>query len=139
MDDHLGVRFAQKLGAPGDELLPKLGKILDNSVMYYRETTVGAHMRVGVGVVGRAVGRPAGVTYAGFAAYFGALDLFAKVLDFAGGFDHREASAAGDGDSRGVVPAVLELFKSFQQYGSGLPPAGKSDYTAHNVKLLSVF
>ena len=72
-------------------------------------------MRVGVDLVGFAVGGPAGVADAeDFAGVFGGQGLF-QGGDSAGGFKDADAAARHQGHARGVISAIFEPLEAFDQ------------------------
>ena len=60
---YLGIGLADKLNPFSDKLVFKVEIVFDNTVVNNGDFAVAAAVRVGVGVRGRAVGSPTGVTY----------------------------------------------------------------------------
>ncbi len=96
---------------------------------------------VGMGVAfgGSAVGGPAGVGHADVTGG----ETGASV--FEGGFEDGDASdgaadvefsGVADADAGGVVPAVFEAFKSFQEEGLGVLFSNVGDNSTHAIDLL---
>ena len=61
----LGVGLGEQVVAVALELVAQLGEVLDDPVVHHRDAALLAEVRVRVGVVGGAVGGPAGVPDAG--------------------------------------------------------------------------
>ena len=91
------------------EVGAQVGEVLDDAVVHDGDPAGRVGVRVGVAVVGRAVGGPAGVAHAGRAGDRAVGEFLVQVLDAAGLLgDLQRAVRADDGDARGVVAAVLE-------------------------------
>ena len=130
----LGVGLAAERVALGEQLGLDLGEVLDDAVVDDGELVVVGQVRVGVGVGGAAVRRPAGVADAGGAvgervrrcrSSRRTPSLPARLRM------PRSPSRVDDGDARGVVAAVLEPRQSGQEDGLALPRAHVSDDSTH--------
>ena len=100
--------------------------------MHHGELTIAACMRVSVFIRRRAVGRPAGVTYACGAVYIlAALCLFRKVFNSFGSFAHRQIIIVKYRYSGRIVAPVFKSFKTLKQKSRRLCFTCKSNYSAH--------
>ena len=134
MGHHLGVGLAGEHPALADQLGLQLGEILDDAVVHHRHPA--GDVRVGVLLVGRAVGSPAGVADAGpgvqrvllqHRLQFAQLARRPAALELA--VDHRRHPG-------GVVAAVLQPLQALDQPGHNLGPADDADDAAHGVDSL---
>ena len=132
MDDHLGVRLAQKDAAAGRELLAQGRVVFDDAVVDDGELAVVADVGVGVQVSGRAVGGPAGVAYAGVPGQVrAAVRLFTQCLDAPAGLGELQPGLAHDGETCRVVAPVFQGLQPLQQHRRRLAPACEADDSAH--------
>ncbi len=132
MHHHLRIRLAFKMVAPVGQLPAKLHIVFNDAVVYHGEFAVAAGMGMGVGIRGRAMGRPAGVANAAEARHQRAvLRLFAQSGDTAGDFADGNAALLHNGDARRVIAPVFQLFQTVQQNRGGVLRAGVSNNSAH--------
>ena len=116
--DDLGVGFGDELVALGDEHLLQGEVVFDDAVVDDDEGAGAVAVGVGVLFCGAAVGGPAGVADAEGAVYRGFFDDGFEVAELAGSAAEFEAGwASGDGDAGGVVAAVFEAAKTFNDGG----------------------
>ncbi len=94
------------------------GIVLDDAVMDQHQASVATGMRVGVGVVGFAVGRPTGMAHADIAAGILVLDKIDQLGDFPF-FLVNIQRAILQGNSGAVIPAVFESLQPVNQNGIG--------------------
>ena len=133
MGDDFGVGFAGEAVALGDELLLESQVVFDDAVVHDDERARAVAVRVGVFFGGAAVGGPAGVADA-----VGAVDRVVaeneiEVAELArGAAELQRVAAAGDGDARGVIAAVLEAGKAFHDDGDAGLGADVADDSAHS-------
>ena len=110
--DGLAVGVADEFGAGRLELGAQRAEVLDDAVVHDRDAPARVGVRVGVAVVRRAVGGPAGVAHAGGAGQHPGRDLgrdlLVQVLDPARLLGDLQPGVADDRDAGGVVPAVLQ-------------------------------
>ena len=135
---HLGVRIGVECDAQLLQVLLQLQIVLDNAVVDQGDLAVLADMGVGVGVVGLAVGGPAGMANAQSALQIGAaVDHVGEHLETALGLFHLEAAGLrAHRHAGGVVAPVLHPGKALQQDRGGRLPAHKSNNSAHIKEFL---
>ena len=114
----LGVGDRLHLDTVPFEFLPERGEVLDDPVVDDRDLPVEGDVRVRVLVGGATVGGPAGVADGGVAGQVvapGLRDLVHQVRQLSGAFDGLDTTViADDGDTRGIVSAVLHPTQRFQ-------------------------
>ena len=117
MREHLSIRFGNKFVARCFKHGFQLNIVFDNAVVHKRNAAVAALVGMGIFVGRRAVRRPAGMPDADAARKRRSLrKLFLKVCNSAFGFHNFRSAAVQHGDPGRIVPAVLQLFKTVQQY-----------------------
>ena len=132
MHNDLGVGLAPEYEALALKLVAQRGIVFDDAVVDDGEFAVGGHMRVCVGVGGRAVGRPAGMADAGKAGQQRAVfRFFRKSVDMAGSLDHMQLAVFLYGDACAVISAVFQLAQPVQQQRRRGLGAGKSYDSTH--------
>jgi hypothetical protein len=96
-----------------EKLAPQFGEVLDNPVVDHGDLARTVHVRVGVGIVGYPVGSPSGMADPSGALRqrLGAEQAF-EVHQLASLLARHQERVGHHGDSRRVVPAVLESAKS---------------------------
>ena len=133
--DDLGIGLRGELDPFGHEARAQRRGVLDDAVVHHRDGAVRAQVRVGVGVVRRAVGCPSRVSDAQLAAKPFGENRF-ELGELAGRLVDAHRAAGDQRDARGVVAAVLEPFQARHQDRSGGPVADVSDDSAHGAGLL---
>ena len=106
MGDDLGVGLRRELVAVGDQRGAQLGEVLDDAVV--DDGDVAGEMRMRVGLVGNAVGGPAGVADAdrAFERLGGQPAL--QIDELALGAAAAEPAVVDGGDAGGIVAAIFE-------------------------------
>ena len=116
--DDFGVGFGDEPVALGDEHLLQRQIVFDDAVVDDDQGSRAVAVGVGVLFGGAAVGGPAGVADAEGAVYRRLLDDGFEVAELAGGAAKFKAGwASSDGDAGGVVAAVFEAAKAFNDGG----------------------
>ena len=130
---HLGIRFGGEGHAMAEQKLLDLQIVFNDAVMNQGDVAAFADMGVGVDVVGFAVGGPAGVANAEGALHISsAMDHVGQGLQTALCLFHLQAKGLRtDGDTGGVVTAILHPCKSVQQNRGRLLSAHKSNDSTH--------
>ena len=123
-----------RLPAGGDQFLPKLGVVLNYSVMNHGKTAVIAGVGVGVGIRGRAMGGPAGVADSGGSGQkLSFLGLLCKAgnssCDLAQGY----LSVVNYRDTGRVITPVFQLPEPFQKDGRCHACSGITNDSAHKM------
>ena len=134
----LRIGFASELVTVALEALPELEVVLDDPVVDQRDVAgaVGVWVRV---LVGRAAVRcPARVPDASVAVERVRGQLLLERVELAGLAHHVDARAVEHGDSRRVVPAILDSTESVQDDGEGGLVADDADDAAHVMVSVSV-
>ncbi len=133
--DYLRVGLAAERVALAQQVGLELGEVLDDAVVDDGELVVVGEVRVGVGVRGTAVGRPARVADARHAVGKRVrAEVVSQHLQLARALAHLEgAVAVDDGDARGVVAAVLQSGQAREQDGLARARAYVSDDSTHVV------
>ena len=132
MDDHFCIRLTAEGIAVCGQFLPQSHIILDDAVMNHRKPSVTAHVRMGIGIGRRSMGRPAGMTDAGKSGQsFSILRFLTEVRNSAAHFGYRDHTILRNRDPGRVISAVLQFFQSLQQNGSCILLTGKSNNSAH--------
>ncbi|GJD49993.1 hypothetical protein OPKNFCMD_2729 [Methylobacterium crusticola] len=132
---HLGVGLGLEGAAGGLELGLQLAEILDDAVVDHREALGG--VRVGVGLVGAAMRRPAGVADADGAGEGVLEQLELEVRELALSPPPLQAAGFQGGDARRVVAAILEPAQGVDHLSRhGTPPDDSHD-AAHARRLAS--
>ena len=135
VDDDLGIGLGGEFDPLGHEARAQRRGVLDDAVVHHRDRAVRAHVRVGVGVGRRSVGRPSRVPDAELAANPLREDRF-ELGELAGRLVDAHRGAGDQCDAGGVVAAVLEPLEARHQDRSGAPVAYVSDDSAHGAGLL---
>jgi hypothetical protein len=130
---HLGIRFGLEPDALRLEPGLQLPEVLDDAVMNHCELVGGMRMRVGL--VGPAMGRPPGMADADHAGQRGLRQLGLQVAQLALGAPAVEASLLQGCDAGGIIAPVLKPLESLHDLwrDRGLPD--DSDDSAHSQKL----
>src|SRR5690606_13421719 len=136
----LGVRVGGE-DVPGRrQTLLQLDVVLDDAVVDDRHAAVLGEMRVGVDIVGLAVGSPARVPEPQAAHRQVAGDGVLERLQLAGTLGGRQPQhgGRGDGDDKPgrVVATVLKTAEAVQEDVSGLPAAYVTDDSTHGERPL---
>ena len=114
------------------ELGAQRGEVLDDPVVHQRDPAGGAEVRVRVGVVGRAVGGPAGVPDAGRRRRQRVLrERLVEVRQLAGALLRGDLALVDQGDARGVVAAVLQPAETGDHHTLGLLRSDVPDDSTH--------
>ena len=134
----LGHHLRVRLGAEGialfQQLLFQLRVVFDDAVVHHGEAAALADLRVGVGVVGLAVGGPAGMADADNAGH--GLALVRQVgqrLQTALGLLHTQTVRTAHGHTGGVIAPVFQPAQSLQQQRRGLLRSYISYDSTHSV------
>ena len=136
MGDDFGVGFGDELVAFGDEGVFEGEVIFDDAVVDDDESAGAVAVGMGVFFGGAAVGGPAGVADAEGAVEGRVGDDVFEVAEFAGGSAQGEAfGATGYCDAGGVVAAVLEAAKTFNDYWDDRLRSDISDDSTHRTSL----
>ncbi|NUR09001.1 MAG: type I pantothenate kinase [Nocardioidaceae bacterium] len=128
----LGVGLGAQLVTGPLQLGAQRREVLDDAVVHQCHPAGGAEVRVCVDVVGRAVGRPAGVPETG-----GRLrqrlvaERLVEVRQLAGALVPGDLPVVHERDARGVVAAVLHAPQALDHHTFGLLGADVTDDSAH--------
>ena len=133
MGDHLGVGFGLELRAFGFELLTQLPEIFDDAVVHDGHALGG--MRMGIVLVGPAVGRPAGMADPDGAGERTIVEPLLEILQLSFGPPAREASALQRRDPSGIVAAIFEALERIDDLACDRLAAQNSDDPAHRISL----
>ena len=137
---HLAVRLGDKGHPLGLEEAFELGIVFDDAVVHHRNLAAVADMGVGVGVRGRPVGGPTGVTDAdGARNGTSALDHVREYLQTSLGLGHPHLSVMVYRHSGGVIPSVFQAGQAVQQNGRRLLPPHISYNSTHIASSLYKF
>ena len=132
MDDHLCIRLAAEVVAVCGQFLPQSHIIFDDAVMHNGEASVTTHVGMGIGICGRTVCCPTGMTDAGKSGQaFSILRFLTEVRNSAAHFGYRDHAILVNSDPGRVISTVLQFFQSLQQNGSCILLTGKSNNSAH--------
>ena len=131
--EHFGVGLALENVAEVDQAGTKRRVVLDDAVVDDRDFSGTVHMRVGVGVRGTPVGRPARVSHAdrpgeAFAVAQALRQARQLPLGFRTG---QHAGSVDHGDSGAVVAAVLEAPERIENDGNAIALTDVSYDPAH--------
>ena len=129
--DHLGVGLGREHDARVFQLRFQLAEILDDAVMDEREAI--GRVRVGIGLGGRAMGRPAGVTDAGPAGERLPVELFLEIAEFPLGPPPRQPAAFERRDAGRIVTAVLQPLQRLENERRHRRRAENPDNAAHRL------
>ena len=134
----LGIRFGSEGHALRDQKFLELDIVFDDAVVDDGKLAVLADVGVGVDVVRRAVGRPAGMAHADGALHIrAAVDEVAQDLEPAHGFfDLKLMPRRNDRDTGAVIAAVFQTGEAVEQNGGSLLAADVSNDTTHKKVLL---
>ena len=134
----LGIRFGFEGHALRDQKFLELDIVFDDAVVDDGKLAVLADVGVGVDVVRRAVGRPAGMAHADGALHIrAAVDEVAQCLEPAHGFfDLKLMPRRNDRDTGAVIAAVFQTGEAVEQNGGSLLAADVSNNTTHKKVLL---
>jgi hypothetical protein len=128
----LGVGLGGEPVAGVLEVRTQFGEVLDDSVVHECDPLRGADVRVGVGVVGRTVRRPARVADAdGRLGQRLVADRLLEVPELAGPLLGGQRPVCGQGDAGGVVAAVLEATQALDDHTLGAPVTHVTHDPAH--------
>ena len=133
LGDHFGIGLGLEHAALGFQALAQLAVILDDAVVHDRHAV--CHVRVGIGLVRRAVRCPAGVGNAGEAFHRIIAEARLQVMDLALGPAPLDPLVPGDRDARAVIAAILEPLQPIHQPASHLRLACNRHDTAHEPEL----
>ena len=130
--DDLGVGLRTEDHAGRLQLLLERDVVFNNAVVNDADPSAHAGVRVGVDVVRRTVGRPAGVSDAERAVQMGnRVHLGAQVGQTSLRLDRTDL-VAEDGDSGRVIAAVFQLAQAVQKEGGSRTLSGKAYNSTHN-------
>ena len=136
MGDDLGVGFGLEDVALGDEGVLEREIVFDDAVVDDDEGARAVAVGGGVFFGGAAVSGPAGVADAEGAVDGRVVDDGFEVAELAGGAAEFEAGgASGYGDAGGVVTAVLEAAKTFNDDGDDRLRTNVSNDSTHGLSL----
>ncbi len=127
---YFGVRFAGKGVAVFEQGAFQHGVVFDDAVVDQCEPAVAADVRVGVDIVGFAVGCPAGMAHANMATRIFIAGEFDEIGDFTF-FLVNVQTAVLQGDACAVIPAVFEPLKAGNKHRIGFFGADIGDNSAH--------
>ncbi len=130
---HLGVGLAAELDPLVDQLAFKFGKVFNDAVVHYSDSARHIGVRMGIDLIGFAVGGPTGVADAGTAPHGILGELRAQVGEPAGRLAHLEPVLAEHGDARGVIAAVFLGFQAAEQHLDTICSSGKPDNSTHKM------
>ncbi len=109
-DFRVGLRFED---VPlGEKLVAQLAEILDDAVVDDGDALAG--MRMGVGLVRRAMRRPAGVADAGVAVQRAVVQDLAETVQLAGRAAALDMAMDQRGDAGGIVAAIFQALEGIQ-------------------------
>ena len=137
MGDDFGIGVGLELDAFADELGLQGGVVFDNAVVDDGEFPVKAHVGVGVGFGGGAVGCPAGMRDAYMSLDGRARQFVFKRLDFARSTNNVYLAVVNQGNARTVVTAVFQLFQAIDKDGKGFVLTDVGNYSAHKKVLFT--
>ena len=130
MGRDLGVGLAREPGAPGGEILPERAEVLDDAVVHDRDAARDVGM--GVGLRGRAVGRPACVADARTAPGRGGLaELVLEIDELAPGAPPVDGAVDQRRDAGGVVAPVFQPAQAVDEEPRRVGMADDPDDAAH--------
>ena len=122
----------RELDAVGFQAGAQLAVVFDDAVVHNRDAASHVGVRVGVAVVGRAVGCPPSVPDAGRPVDRAVAELLLEILDPPGLLgDLQRAVAVDDGDTRGVVAAVFEQPQAVEDDLQRVAGSDVADDSAH--------
>ena len=129
VDDGFGIGLGFELVPLGGQLVAQLAEILDDAVVNGRD--IACLMRVGVGLVGDAMGGPAGVANADGARQWIAFEQLLKIAQLA-----RSASAAQltirDGrNTGGIIAAIFQPLQCIHKLRRNRGLSENSDNSTH--------
>ena len=129
--DDLGVGVGEKLVTEALLLRPHLGEVLDDAVVHHRDL-VAADMGMGIGLIGYAVGRPAGMGNADGPMHCVVLQQRIQGRHLAGGANPGDGvRAVDDRETRGVVAPVFQSPQALDEDGDDVSLGDRADYSAH--------
>ncbi len=129
VDHDFGVGLGLELVALGGELLPELGKVLDDAVVHDRDA--GGHVRMGVDLSGTPVRRPARVPDAHMALQRLLGKTLLQIFELAFGAAAVEGSVFNRSDACGIIAAIFEPAQGFDQIAGDRLAAQNSNDAAH--------
>ena len=133
----LGVRVRDEFDAAGLELVAQGGEVLDDAVVDDGGLAVEGEVRVRVDVVRATVGGPTGVAQTGVAGQGVAtndVDALDEVAELAFCFFYADTLCVIDGDTGGIVSAVLHPLQCIEPDFQGLLLSYVSNDCAHKWK-----
>ena len=130
MGDHLGVGLRLEAVAVLGQFVAQFGEVLDDAVMDHRNAF--GEMRVRVGLVGHAMGGPAGMADADVAAERLLAEQPLQIDELPGRPAPRQGAAIQRGDPGQVVAAIFEPFQGIDDQRRD---AGMSDYCNDSTHL----
>ncbi len=134
--DRLGVGLRGQRVAPCLEPVAQLAEVLDDPVVDDRDVAGAVLVRVGIEVVGPAVGRPAGMGQADRRVRGPVGDGRLEVGQLARPLlDEQVAGVVDQGDPGRVVAAILESAKALDQDRTRLTRSGIADDPTHSVRV----
>ena len=133
MGEHFGVGLGSEFCALGCQRFLQREEVLDDPVVDYDDLTTGIGVRMSVAVAGHPMRGPPGVPDAECAGERMLVEYSGESGEFPLGLGDRQIGAVVDGDSGGVVPAVLEPPQSVDDDRSGVLPPDVTHDSAHAV------
>jgi hypothetical protein len=133
----LGVGGRGEVIAGGLELVAQLQIILDDAVVHDGDTSARVRMRMGIGLGGGAMGGPAGMPDA-HVRLQGLLEHLAlQIDDLADLATELETAVEGNGETRGVIAAVLQALETVHHHDLGEVVPDVADDAAHDLARIS--
>ena len=131
MRQHFRISLRLEYVALGLERCLQHHVVLDDAVVHQHDIAGAVIVRMGVHVVGLAVGRPARVGDAGVSFERLALEFGFEVADLTRCLHDLEAALLLDRHAGGIVAAILETLEPFHQDGQAIAMSDVSDDATH--------
>ena len=130
LSNHFGVGVGRKLDILLEELVLQPLKILGYPVV--NDNHIAGDMRMGVDLVGGAVGRPAGVAETGRAGKMIAIHLRLQIGQLAWRPDALDSAILENGDPRRIVTAIFKPLERLEKLSRDRFLAQNADNPAHD-------
>ena len=131
LGDKLGVGVGLDFYSGLEEAVAQLSVVLQDAVVHHGHRSGGVGLRVGIGLGGGSVGRPARVADAHGAVQGLVVGALLEVAQLAGGAQDLDALRTHHRDPGRVVTAVLQPPQAVQEHGNDLVRSHIADDAAH--------
>jgi len=135
MSEHLRVRLRQKLVFQAEEFVAQGGVVLDDPVVDQCQFAGLIQVRMGVGIAGQTVSRPAGVADAQGAANRFLFKRFGQAGDAADALAHFQGATVQRADPGRIIAAVLQPPQPVQKDRHGLLFSDITYNSAHRERV----